>query len=1435
LTLLTLIAVLGPCLGAHLRAHSTAEDSAGPDGFRIDEFGKVESLEDRNERKRKQQVVSQVPPNTVLQMRFKESRSAAPEIIEAGDAPEAAPSPAEAPLLKLIEQMHAAQKSEDEVWAKVSADCDSSISASNSTVDELIATMPDARKFATQKAHEFSGADALLTAARSALDEMHSSPLNQDEKELTAISFLSLNEQGHAEKKNETADETGAELIGSIEKSIKDNLGNLGYRPSPVASAALTGMGVSLSEAREGAAVANRWAEHEASVLGAEKQLADQVKGKCAEMKKRYQAQLKTRQDQLGSITNTLKTLRQSLPAGQSEVMAALQGDKDEDGTATEEARFSNLVSEGDTMSLARFADQRAGNGTDIREVQLVEEAEKAAQEMIRRSALQATAAAVRLEAQDVERKKALDLSEEKQANKAQAQVELKLAQESATEKVKEAKRDLNNAQDSLLELQKECRVSTTASEQASAIHEAAKAAREGSEQQLNALASAWRNLTAASLDSNAAKGAVAEAAARSAGAQDALKTAEAAATANRKAITSQTEVIASLKKAAAINASPEVQDSLEMAQESLKELQSALKLHLAGANAAQSNLEEKSKEERNSLQSEKALEDKATAMELGRRGDQEDLQKQLEKQRHDEREANTAAAESSMKARKSCAAQDKDETTVKLLEEKLVRAEARQLEREDEYNAVASGLDVASLPTPPELILHPCGLYDNCVECTSSPSCGWHTSESGGTCEVGTADGPILPAAEGLTLEWSYDSCPNAKCHTMTDCRQCLRSPDCGYCGGLLLCMQGDLEGPSVDAECPSTFLKTWLHQGRGEGSLSCAPRAVKMTDAAVAQDAARRRYVLLSADLHKKQEHLYDLLRGNSGKSDEALDDSGNSTSLGTKDEAAAARFVAMTGNETEKDETKTEKVRDADPDELKHLTAELAPLRRLWGQAKRDLTDASSGNVRTFYAGFQEGLKAGEREAAKKAGYLAGMREVLSLSQKMHHGQDSNGPTITVGKTQAAQLKVMQQRLAAAEAGAKDMGALSAAPGSVNEGAMSAAEKAKQVADQLAEIINKTNETATPAMRLMVTDAKASALDGLAYAASAETEATAESAQSEMERLVARVTQIKERLASGQSISEADAQVIGAGHDGADTLEVAPTDTLEVAPKAGAELDELHRVVSSQARLPSPGESPQQYEGTSVVGPSTIEGGTSTDEVSAATHRDLTPATLNAKTMPMRFESTGVSIIDAPPADRTRPASDMNTVAAAAQDAAEMEQVERDRLEERAKDAMDEALRAQSTMVAADEEEQEARMDLEKIHVAVQQARQVLARAQQDRQHAAQTVAMATSALAAKELEDAEVDVEKATMALRAVVSKAESKQKVATAVAATAAAAHNRLAHHEQASILAQAALTEASNALAALRSAVIGTSRAAAAQKTASRAAAQAIGRRRRLS
>jgi hypothetical protein len=218
-------------------------------------------------------------------------------------------------------------------------------------------------------------------------------------------------------------------------------------------------------------------------------------------------------------------------------------------------------------------------------------------------------------------------------------------------------------------------------------------------------------------------------------------------------------------------------------------------------------------------------------------------------------------------------------------------------------------------------------------------------------------------------------------------------------------------------------------------------------------------------------------------------------------------------------------------------------------------------------------------------------------------------------------------------------------------------------------------------------------------------------------------------------------------------------------------------------------------------------------------------------------MRFESTGVHIIDAPPAAAPVAKHARTTVAAAAQEAAEMQQVERDLLEQQVKEAVAAALNSESEMMTADKAEQEARMDLEKSHVTMQLQRQVLARAQQDRRHAAQTVAMVNgepSFAAAEQLEAAEVEVEKATIALRAAATEAESKQKVAATATATATAAHNSLAGLKRASMAVQAAFREADSALSTLRTAVLGTSRAATARRTATRAA-QAAGRGRRLS
>ena len=209
-------------------------------------------------------------------------------------------------------------------------------------------------------------------------------------------------------------------------------------------------------------------------------------------------------------------------------------------------------------------------------------------------------------------------------------------------------------------------------------------------------------------------------------------------------------------------------------------------------------------------------------------------------------------------KKSRACASSSAQKIKVKSLEQKLVQAEARMLQREEQYEAFSQGKALPDFPPKP-LVLHPCGLYTSCIECTENPSCGWEVDEKSGSTNVIRHFSRSLVASSSND-GYYYDQCPgDVACDTISDCHQCLSYKKCGYCAVDVDVYRGNTLGPVVNEMCSAQFLPTWLHQARGSGATSCAPRGVELTDQAIAQDAARRRYIFLSEKLQSKQNELY------------------------------------------------------------------------------------------------------------------------------------------------------------------------------------------------------------------------------------------------------------------------------------------------------------------------------------------------------------------------------------------------------------------------------------------------------------------------------------------------------------------------------------------------------------------------------------------------
>ena len=269
-------------------------------------------------------------------------------------------------------------------------------------------------------------------------------------------------------------------------------------------------------------------------------------------------------------------------------------------------------------------------------------------------------------------------------------------------------------------------------------------------------------------------------------------------------------------------------------------------------------------------------------------------------------------------------------------------------------------------------------------------------------------------------------------------------------------MCTEGNTLGPVVNEMCSAQFLPTWLHQARGSGATSCAPRGVELTDQAIAQDAARRRYIFLSEKLQSKQNELYSKLRNDNDEEDEEEEE---------------------------------------DSFDIESLTKEIAPIRRKWNEAKTDLLDAVSGMSRTFFAGFEKGLLAGERRAAENSGYLQGVKKVLELLKGSTDGEVG----IKLGDKESANLKLLAAQIAKSE---------SEPYVGDNADALNSAAEAKKVSDELAKEATSMGDSSL--MRLAVKDAKMSSQAGLLTAAESN---SPDVVKEEMETLTKRVSEIRD----------------------------------------------------------------------------------------------------------------------------------------------------------------------------------------------------------------------------------------------------------------------------------------------------------------------------------
>lgn len=336
-----------------------------------------------------------------------------------------------------------------------------------------------------------------------------------------------------------------------------------------------------------------------------------------------------------------------------------------------------------------------------------------------------------------------------------------------------------------------------------------------------------------------------------------------------------------------------------------------------------------------------------------------EEMRKALEeaeKEREEDAEASAKAAAAKAEAESAKERVEQQENRVK---EKIQKAEQKLVKAEAEHEAQKESMQMQSSPIPTQepLLLQPCGLYDSCVECTADARCGFipGKGDEKGHCVAGTASGPYF--YDGDVTGWSYGLCPNTACEAYTDCSQCAKAPGCGFCGALMLCTAGTVEGPANAEACPVENLRTWVHTKRELGDKLCPLRQRVLTEGAQAQEYAVRRARHVAAELDEAEAALKSAL-------DRVTDTQGSSEATG----AMAA---------------------------LREATARVTPLRREKAQAVQQAQLAETGESRSYAFGYKSGISHGQRQEAERKGYLHGVLTGLAKVKDMRGPRGPRGP--------------------------------------------------------------------------------------------------------------------------------------------------------------------------------------------------------------------------------------------------------------------------------------------------------------------------------------------------------------------------------------------------------------------------------------------------------
>ena len=99
------------------------------------------------------------------------------------------------------------------------------------------------------------------------------------------------------------------------------------------------------------------------------------------------------------------------------------------------------------------------------------------------------------------------------------------------------------------------------------------------------------------------------------------------------------------------------------------------------------------------------------------------------------------------------------------------------------------------------------CGTLTNCRDCAGNIKCGWSTDSN--SCVAQGGSGVILVTESG--------SCPAIDCSTLKDCAECTNTTSCGYCNATKSCVTLDKFGVPPPMTCTQDTVLTGPYQCPG------------------------------------------------------------------------------------------------------------------------------------------------------------------------------------------------------------------------------------------------------------------------------------------------------------------------------------------------------------------------------------------------------------------------------------------------------------------------------------------------------------------------------------------------------------------------------------------------------------------------------------------